>query len=290
MIVFPNAKINLGLQILRKREDGFHDIRSVLVPVPLSDVLELFVVDAETGEDSEAFQSMDPVHSEENLDFFLTGIDVDGDIAQNLCVKAARLYREHFPVDGKIWMHLHKIIPTGAGLGGGSSDAAFVLTTLDTLTGNRATAEQLAGMAASLGSDCSFFLRNKPACATGKGDLLSPADLDLTGYRICILKPEASVSTAEAYAAAAPLEEVSDLMTLLKKTPASWQEEIKNDFEEWAVSRIPEIGTLISALRNSGAFYVAMSGSGSAVFGLYNKDIPELELPSGTFSWKGVLK
>ncbi|HEX5003588.1 MAG TPA: 4-(cytidine 5'-diphospho)-2-C-methyl-D-erythritol kinase [Bacteroidia bacterium] len=285
MITFPNAKINLGLQVLRKRPDGYHEVRSVMVPVAISDVLEIILrpVSWKPLEDA----GLVPAFADEKIVFYSTGIPINGLPETNLCIKAARLFISEMPFPEKIEMHLHKIIPHGAGLGGGSSDAANVLLLLNKLTGNRAGDSHLEEMASALGSDCPFFIRNRPAIASGRGEILVPFKLDLASYTICIAKPLVAVSTAEAYTSVTPVMHELSPEKMLGEEIALWQDTVINDFEKWARKRYPEIDTLIETIKEAGAVYVAMSGSGSAVFGIFKGAVPNINASEGTFIWTG---
>jgi len=287
MITFPNAKINLGLQILRRRPDGFHEIRSVMVPVSLCDVLEIVLHPSDWKPAKVSAQP--PAFTDEQITFYSSGIPIGGVPGSNLCIMAAQIFTSAFPLSEKIELHLHKVIPFGAGLGGGSSDAAQVLVLLNRLTGNRADKGRLKEMAAALGSDCPFFIENKPVIASGRGEVLEEARLDLTPYTICIAKPAVSVSTAEAYASISPTLHDESPIKHLGQDIFLWQNSVVNDFEKWASGRYPEIETLINLFKNAGAVYTAMSGSGSAVFGIFDGPIPHITVPLGTFIWKGTV-
>ncbi len=268
MICFPNAKINIGLNIISKREDNYHDIETVFYPVALCDVLEV-------------------VESSE-LSFHLSGLNIEGNMESNLCIKAYNLLKERFdisPVD----IYLHKVIPTGAGLGGGSSDAAFMLKTLNTLFGLKLSVNELEIYASQLGSDCAFFIKNKPVFAFEKGDIFQDINLSLKGKYITILKPNIHINTAEAYSMVLPFAPIFNLRNLSDLLIGSWKSKIVNNFQEGAVTRYPLIGELINKLYANGAFYAAMSGSGSAVFGVFDKEqVVEKKYP-GHFVWSGKL-
>jgi 4-diphosphocytidyl-2-C-methyl-D-erythritol kinase len=253
MITFPNAKINLGLNILRKRDDGFHDIETLFYPVAMRDVLE--IVPASDG--LPAFSS--------------SGLDIPGDPSSNLCVKAWNLLAaEHSLPPVKI--HLHKVIPMGAGLGGGSSDGAFTLRMLDEMLSLGLAPEELAGYAATLGSDCPFFLVNKPVFASGRGEIIEPFDISLDGYRVVVRVPDVHVGTVEAYSMIRPGIPSVSLKNILSADISSWKMTLHNDFEAPVISKYPMIGELKAQFYREGAVYASMTGSGSAVFGIFRKE------------------
>ncbi len=249
MIAFPNAKINIGLNILNKRPDGYHDIESCLYPVPFTDVLEIVPA--------------------QQFSFTNTGLKVDQDRGDNLCIKAYQLIRASHDIS-EVSIHLHKVIPMGAGLGGGSSDAAFTLKMLNDLFGLDITNEQLKAFAAELGSDCPFFIDNLPALATGTGTDLSPITLDLKGKFLVLVFPGVSIGTAEAYAHVKPAKPSVELKEVLKFPIADWKDQVKNDFEASIFHNHPDLQKLKDLLYQEGAIYAAMSGSGSTLFGLFD--------------------
>lgn len=265
MIVFPNCKINLGLRVVRKRPDGYHDIETVMVPVRgLCDALEIL---SDTGD---------------GCTFTTSGLSIDGPAEKNLCVKAYNLMRERYNIGG-VKMHLHKHVPFGAGLGGGSSDAVFVLRLLsDTFALNLPDAE-LEALAAELGSDTVFFVKNRPMLAEGRGEVLSPVELDLAGYHILIVKPPFGVSTAEAYAGVVPAEPERPLAEILSGDIHKWKDNLRNDFELSIFRKYPEIAAIKQRLYDQGAVYASMSGSGSAVFGLFENKPETLQWPDTYF-------
>lgn len=256
MVVFPNCKINLGLQILRRRPDGYHDISTVMVPVPWHDILE--IVPSSSSGDS----------------LTVTGRPVCCPPEKNLVMKALRAVREVVDVP-PVEIHLHKIIPDGAGLGGGSADAAFTVRALDSLFSLSLSDAQMVEILASVGSDCPFFIFNRPMIASGTGTDLSPLPLDLSGIGIVIAKPSGcSVSTAQAYAGVSPDDSVPPLSGLICAEQDLWQKIIINSFEKSVFALAPGIARVKDSMLSLGAFYAAMSGSGSAVFGLF-RSVPE---------------
>jgi 4-diphosphocytidyl-2-C-methyl-D-erythritol kinase len=253
MIAFPFAKINLGLYVERLRPDGYRDIRSVMLPVPLHDVLE--VVEA---------QDLAPGQ----VAMTYSGIPVPGDPAHDLCQRAVRAVAIDRPLPG-LRIHLHKCIPTGAGLGGGSSDGAHTLLLLDRLFALGRGHEHLARMAAGLGSDCAFFLRNEAQLAEGRGERLAPLSAAVAGWWLVLVNPGIHVGTAEVYAHTPVREEAVDLVALMQAGPEAWTEKLHNRMESYVFQAYPEVGRLKQAMLDAGATYAAMSGSGSTVFGLF---------------------
>lgn len=250
MIVFPNIKINLGLNIIEKRPDGFHNLESLFFPVPWCDALEAIISE------------------KQGLTFSSSGIPIPGDFSGNLVVKAYDLLKKDFSLPG-MEVHLHKVIPMGAGLGGGSSDGAFMLKLINELCDLQLSAEQLEKYAAKLGSDCPFFIRNQPALVTGRGEILSPATIQLKGYHIALVMPPVTVGTAEAYSWIRPQQPHIALKELLDSPVSQWRGKLMNDFENPVAERYPVIASVRDQLYALGAEYAAMSGSGAAVFGLF---------------------
>ncbi len=269
MLVFPFAKINLGLQVLRKRPDSYHDIRSTLFPIPLRDALEA-VVDNNLPPGEVKFES--------------TGLPVPGDPKSNLCLKAVEHIRQQRELPG-LRMHLHKAIPTGAGLGGGSSDGAHTLLLLNQLLALGFTAEELHAMAARLGSDCPFFLKELPQFAEGRGERLSPAEVDLKNHWLVLVNPGIHVSTAEVFQGMQLASAHADLEEVLKAPLAAWQTTVVNDLEPIVSAKHPAIGAIKAELLKQGAVYAAMSGSGSSVFGIFAEEPSGIVFPVEYSSW-----
>lgn len=251
MISFPNAKINLGLHVKRRRDDGFHDLETVFYPVALHDSLEIVK--------SSGPESM----------LMLYGNPLPG--GENLCMKAYGLMQERFGLP-TVDIHLLKSIPAGAGLGGGSSDAAHTLLMLNDIFGIGMDTDALIDLAAALGSDCPFFIRNIPVYATGRGELMEAVDLDLAGYWLVLALPDISVNTAEAYSMVVPRDERQSLRELVGFAPEDWKGRLINDFEEPVSRKYPEILEIREQLYQHGAIYASMSGSGSAVYGIFPGD------------------
>lgn len=269
MLIFPFAKINLGLHVLRKRPDGYHDIRSVLFPIPLRDALEA-VVDESRASGEVQFES--------------SGLPVPGDPASNLCLKAVEMIREQRELPG-LRMHLHKAIPTGAGLGGGSSDGAHTLLLLDQLLDLRISAEELHTMAARLGSDCPFFLKERPQLAQGRGERLNPIEVDLKNHWLALVNPGIHVPTSEVYQGMQLASAHTALEEALKAPPSAWQGTVVNDMEPYVFAKHPAIGAIKAELLRHGAVYAAMSGSGSSVFGIFREEPTAPEFPAAYRSW-----
>lgn len=255
MIIFPFAKINIGLRVIRKRQDGYHDIESLLVPIPLHDALEV-VVQPEAGSG--------------NVEFHRTGIAVPGLISEDLCMKAiemVRAVRELPPLR----MQLHKVIPTGAGLGGGSSDAAHTLLLLNRLLNLGLSPAELHTMASGLGSDCPFFLEGKPQMVEGRGEVLSPVQVDLGSHWLMLVNPGIHVSTAEVFQNMKLAGHHGKLPELLQGPIGNWQSQVRNDMEDYVFAKHPAIGLVKEKLLGMGALYASMSGSGSTVFGIFSQ-------------------
>ena len=255
MLVFSFAKINLGLQVLRKRTDGFHDIRSVMLPIPLYDALEVVLDD-----------SLAPGE----MRFDRSGIPVPGDASSDLCVKAVEQVRGLRELPG-LRMHLHKVVPTGAGLGGGSSDAAHTLLLLNKLLDLRLSPEELHSIATKLGSDCPFFLQHGAQLAEGRGEVLSPVNIDLADHWLVLVNPGIHVPTAEVYGNMRLRSQHEDLRQLISSPISAWQGTVVNDMEEYVFAKYPAIGAIKKELLSIGAEYAAMSGSGASVFGIFSK-------------------
>jgi 4-diphosphocytidyl-2-C-methyl-D-erythritol kinase len=264
MISFPNCKINIGLNIVAKRSDGFHDIETVFYPLTLCDALE--VVPA--------------VHSTD--EFVSEGEKMDGDTEQNLCMKALRLMQKEIDVQ-PVKIVLMKKIPVGAGLGGGSSDAAFTLKMINTFSGAGLSNERLTEMSSVLGSDCAFFMINKPVYACAKGEMMSPVLLNLAGFTIVVVKPPLFVSTAEAYAGTFPVIPERSLKEMIQLPVSEWRGVIMNDFEKTIFPKFPQIAAIKTRMYEMGAIYASMSGSGSSVFGIFSKPVNAPEEFPGCF-------
>lgn len=264
MICFPNAKINLGLNIISKRPDGYHNLETVFYPIGLKDALEIVPSDTHAGAD---LQSV----STGGYRFFQTGIKIQGNADDNLVVKALKLISEEKEIP-PIDIHLLKKIPFGAGLGGGSSDAAFMLKLLNDTFHLGYTVSELEQKAARIGADCAFFIKKKPAFATGIGNELEEIELDLSNYFFVLVKPDIFVPTKDAYTMISPKQPEISLNEIAKKPISEWKELMKNDFEPSVFKKYPEICKIKEQLYDFGAIYASMSGSGSSVYAFFEKE------------------
>lgn len=256
MIVFPNAKINIGLNIVDRRSDGFHNISTFFYPVKgLCDILEVII-----AEDQDL-----------PLTFSQTGVETNCPANENLCVRAVGLMSKRLALP-PIAMHLHKVIPTGAGLGGGSADGSFTLVAINELLGNPLGKKELMELSLQLGSDCPFFIENQPCLAEGRGEKIRPLKIDLSGYFLLVLKPDIHVETGKAYSETKPAPWGVSLVNLIKDDINTWRLTIKNDFEEIIFTRYPQIGEIKKRLYGMGAIYAGLSGSGSAVYGIFDRE------------------
>lgn len=256
MLVFPNAKINLGLEVISKRNDGFHNISSVFYPVGLCDALEIV-----EGKDSDSF--------------VFSGLEIPGDPGDNLCAKALALLREKKSVP-PLQVYLHKAIPMGAGLGGGSSDASFFIATVNKMFALGFSSADLHEFAARLGSDCPFFLTHEPAFAESRGEKLTPVSDVLQGWHLLLINPGLHISTPEAYRHVRVGPSGKNIRDVVEGLPVGeWKRNLFNYFEEYAIQKYPEIGVLKNALYDAGAAYASMTGSGSTVYALFAEAPPE---------------
>ena len=264
MLIFPNAKINIGLNITGRRDDGYHNLETVFYPVNIKDALEIVVAD--------------------ELSFESSGLEIPGRAEDNLCIKGYHLLKKDFDLP-PVKIHLHKHIPIGAGLGGGSADAAFFIRLVNQNFNLGITDEQMIGYARQLGADCAFFIQNKPVFAFEKGDEFEPIRLDLSKYKIVLVMPPVHVSTAEAYRGVTPAPVKESLMDLIYEPVSEWRKFIKNDFETSVFKNHPEIRGLKAALYEAGSIYASMSGSGASVFGIFENtpDLSALEAENEIF-------
>lgn len=269
MIAFPNAKINIGLQILDKRADGFHNLETIFYPIQLKDIVE--VIENKLDDTS--------------IKFTQTGNTIEGKPEQNLCIKAYHLLKKDFPNLPNIQLHLHKNIPSGAGLGGGSADAAVTLSLLNNYFQLGLPNDSLSQYALTLGSDCPFFIKNLPTLAKGRGEILDDIDLDLSNYNLLLVKPNVHISTADAFNQIIPRStnrfSLKDIST---SSILDWKNLIENDFETTIFPRFPEIKEVKFQLYKMGALYASMSGTGSCLFGIFETHtVPELNFPADYF-------
>jgi len=252
MIQFPNCKINLGLSILAKRADGYHELETVFYPIAVSDALEILPA--------------------ANLTMTQSGIAVPGDPAQNLCLKAYHLLKKDFPALPAVQMHLHKNIPMGAGLGGGSSDGTSTLLILNQQFSLGLNDQQLIDYASQLGSDCPFFVYNKACHATGRGEILTPIHLDLSNYQFLLVHPGVHIATAWAFQQLNPHTKSESIQAIIEKPITDWKNYLINDFEAPVFKAEPTLSAIKDQLYQLGAMYASMSGSGSSLFGIFPKD------------------
>lgn len=271
MICFPNAKINIGLKIISKRPDGYHNLETIFYPVNLCDALECI-----------------PSKNNKNT------LNISGEILENdsteknLVTKAYETIKQRYdiaPVD----VYLHKNIPVGAGLGGGSSDAAYMLKLINDFNKLKLTGDTLEKYASGIGADCAFFIKNTPATAKGIGDILKTINLSLKGYYIVLVKPNIFISTAEAYSGVTPKKSETSLEEMILQPIETWKESIKNDFEPGIFDKYPEIEKIKNELYNQGALYASMSGSGSAVYGIFKEKTDLKHMFSNCFYWNKEL-
>ncbi|MBP5338843.1 MAG: 4-(cytidine 5'-diphospho)-2-C-methyl-D-erythritol kinase [Prevotella sp.] len=262
MIVFPQAKINLGLNVVERRPDGYHNLETVFYPVPLEDALEVTPMD-------ERFPSAT------GCDLKVTNLAIEGDDERNLVVRAYRLLKEEFPAIVRVHINLYKAIPTQAGMGGGSSDGAAMLTLLNKMCDLGLSEQQLIDRAARLGADCPFFVLGRPAYAEGIGERLQPIGLSLKGWHLVVVRPDIPVPTKEAFSLIRPHRPQKNCLDIVRQPVETWRDELVNDFEQSVFALHPEIGAIKQRLYDLGAVYAAMSGSGSAVFGLF-REIPAI--------------
>lgn len=261
MITFPNAKINLGLNIVEKRPDGYHNLETIFYPINLQDALE---VTRRENNDKE-------------YTLHISGSPLEGEPEDNLVVKAYKLLKKDYPGLLPVDIHMYKHIPAGAGLGGGSSDAACMIKLLNDKFSLGLSTERMEEYAVKLGADCAFFIRNKPVFATGIGNLFEPVELSLKGYHIILIKPDIFVSTRDAFAEIKPVRPAVSLKEIVKQPMETWKHSMKNDFEDSVFNKFLEIAAIKDELYDLGAVYAAMSGSGSSVYGIFKAPIENVE-------------
>lgn len=266
MVVFPNTKINLGLNILSRRDDGYHNISSAFYPLPFEEILEILPA--------------------KEFRFETSGLNIPGKADSNLIIRAYRLLREQYNLP-PVHIHLHKIIPMGAGLGGGSADAAFTLKALNNIFELALSNEDMEKLAGQLGSDCPFFIKNTAVLAEGTGTDFSPISLDLKGKYLVLVCPEVHVGTAEAYSKVKPGLPDKSIKEIIEQMPvAEWRHYLKNDFEASVFPLYPEIEAVKNTLYDSGAIYASMSGSGSSVYGIFDSEPTGMPMKA---TWQGTL-
>lgn len=248
MIIFPNAKINLGLNIINKREDGYHNLETIFYPIPFSDILEVVPAD----------KTM----------LHVSGNKIDCAPEKNLVIKAYEILKEEYDIPS-LDIYLHKIIPDGAGLGGGSADASFLLKAINDLFNLNISNDRLVHISKKLGADCPFFIYNKPMMASGIGEILTPVDLSLKGKGILIIKPDVYVSTKVAFSNIKPCKPEYSVKDIIRLPVLQWRDLLQNDFETSIFSEFPQLRKIKEELYTNHAMYASMSGSGSALFGIF---------------------
>ena len=274
MITYPNAKINLGLNIVEKRPDGYHNLETVFYPINLQDALEVNLLEGE-----------------EEFSLKVCGVPIEGEPENNLVVKAYRLLKKDYPEMPAIDIHMYKHIPTGAGLGGGSADAAFMIKLLNEKFKLNLSIEKMEEYAAILGADCAFFIQNKPVFATGIGNIFEPIQLSLKGYYLVLVKPDIFVSTKDAFAHIIPTQPTQSLKEIIRMPVETWRATMKNDFEDSVFQKFPEIAAIKDKLYDLGAVYASMSGSGSSVYGIFREQVEFVdEIFSGCFCRQRALE
>lgn len=258
MITFPIAKINLGLNVVEKRPDGYHNLETVFYPVQIRDALEVYEMDADFP-------------SSVDCDLKVTNIHIDGDEQRNLVVRAYQMLKQDFPDLPRLHIHLYKGIPTQAGMGGGSSDCGFMITLLNDMFNLGLTVQQMTDYAARLGADCPFFIINKPCYAEGIGEKLQPINLNLCGWYLAVVRPAIPVPTREAFSLITPHHPDTNCRDIVMQPVEMWRDRLTNDFEKSVFNLHPEIRAIKERLYDMGATYAAMSGSGSSLYGLFRQ-------------------
>lgn len=277
MTKHPIAKINLGLNIVEKRADGYHNLETVFYPVAICDALEVQPM-------SEDFPSAT------DCDLKVTNLQIAGDEQRNLVVRAYTMLKADFPTLPRLHIHLWKGIPMQAGMGGGSSDGAYMILLLNEMFALGMTQQQMAAYAARLGADCAFFIYGQPSYAEGIGERLRPISLDLTGWHIAVVRPDIPVPTREAFSLIRPHRPAACCAEVVMQPVETWRDTLTNDFEDSVFALHPEIGQVKARLYEMGATYASMSGSGSALYGLFREQPPSLEAAfPGMFTWQSVL-
>jgi 4-diphosphocytidyl-2-C-methyl-D-erythritol kinase len=268
VVVFPNCKINLGLHILNKRSDGFHDLETIFYPLPYNEPLEIILDEDKI----------------EEVNFIKTGLSLNLLPSDNICIKAYQLLKKDFKELPSVKIHLHKTIPAGAGLGGGSADGAFTLLLLNKKFNLQLAGKELEKYASSLGSDCTFFIKNKPCIASGKGEILEPVELDLSVYKIVLVNPGIHIDTTWAFKNITSQSNRISLKEIITQPIGKWKEVLTNDFEIPIFKNFPEIEKIKTSLYECGAIYASMTGSGSTVYGIFPKDdSPVFHFPADYF-------
>jgi 4-diphosphocytidyl-2-C-methyl-D-erythritol kinase len=250
VILYPSAKINIGLNIVEKRSDGYHELETIMIPVPLFDIVEII--------------------PQENFEWKQSGLLIDGNDENNLCIKAFHLIQTKYGI-GNVYMHLRKQIPMGAGLGGGSADAAYIIKGLNELFQLNISTETQQELSAQLGSDCPFFIQQSTQLATGRGEILKPIDFELTDYYLVLIKPDIHINTAQAYSGVYISGDKGKLEQNIHLLISEWKNCIKNDFEQHIFKLHPQLETIKNSFYENGALYASMSGSGSTMYGIFKE-------------------
>lgn len=280
MLVFPNCKINLGLHVVKKRRDGYHDLETIFYPLPFYDALELI---PHQPEQTEGFVKI-PL-SGTAIYFAASGLEIPGDPEDNIVIRACRLMLQNRNVP-PFQIHLYKKIPTGAGLGGGSANGAFMLNLLNEVFQLNNSTKDLLTFANELGSDCPFFILNKPVLAKGRGEIMESMHVDLSGYSLLLIYPGIHIPTATAFSDIQPATPLESLTKVMESPVDEWKKRLINDFEKNVFAHYPQLGNLKELLYQHGAAYVSMTGSGSSLYGLFPHAIPPaIRLPENTSSW-----
>ncbi|MFT5824133.1 MAG: 4-diphosphocytidyl-2-C-methyl-D-erythritol kinase [Crocinitomix sp.] len=266
MVIFPGCKINIGLNITGKRPDGYHKIESIFYPIELSDILEIVPNDI--------------------FSINITGLFIKGDRENNLVVKAYSLLKAKYNLP-PVKIHLHKVVPMGAGLGGGSADGSATLVLLNNLFDLKISTKELEEYAVSLGSDCAFFIRNTPAFVQGKGETINPIEVNLKGKYLYVINPKIHISTGVAFEGIIPVQRSITINDSIRQDQSTWKKELKNDFEETIFPLYPKIAAIKKEIYSNGAFYSSMSGTGSSVYGIFNEK-PAAIYPN-YFEWISIL-
>jgi len=256
MITFPIAKINLGLNVVEKRADGYHNLETVFYPVKIKDALEVY-------------EMADDFPSDTDCDLKVTNCLIDGDEQRNLVVRAYHLLKQDFPSLPRVHVHLYKGIPMQAGMGGGSSDCSYMITLLNRMFSLGLTEQQMIDYAARLGADCAFFINSRPCYAEGIGERMFPIELNLTGWYLAIVRPAIPVSTKEAFSLITPQRPLRNCRDIVMQPMDTWRNQLTNDFEKSVFTLHPEIGAIKDRLYDMGAVYASMSGSGSSLYGFF---------------------
>jgi 4-diphosphocytidyl-2-C-methyl-D-erythritol kinase len=290
VVVFPNCKINIGLHVVRKRADGYHDLETIFYPLPLRDALEAVKRETEDvkrqtenpNSSNQTSATPDTSGKEyKSVTLHMSGLPVQGKPEDNLCIKAYHLLQQHHPQLADIDLYLHKAIPMGAGLGGGSADGAFTLQLLNEKFQLNISREKLLDYSLQLGSDCPFFIVNKPCYATGRGELLQAVQLDLSPYSFLVVHPGVHINTAWAFSQLTPAPSSQSLTDIIQQPLSSWQSVLKNDFEAPVCKQHPDLQAIPEKLYEAGALYASMTGSGSCFYGIFPKEqLPALQWPA----------